>query len=79
MGKSDHPDQVLLTFGLTVRRQRESRNWSLDVLADKSGVSRTMLIGIEHGRRNPSLKVIVMIAEALGTTPSALLAGLDGS
>ena len=79
MRKSDQPDQVLLTFGLGVRRQRESRGWSLDVLADKSGVSRTMLIGIEHGRRNPSLKVILTIANALGVAPSALLAVLDAT
>ncbi|GAA2009231.1 helix-turn-helix transcriptional regulator [Catenulispora subtropica] len=67
------PDPMLLAFGLGVRRRREDMNWSLDVLADRSGLSRSMLIGVEHGRRNPSLKLIAALAQALNATMSDLV------
>lgn len=68
------PDPVLLAFGLGIRRRREARTWSLDVLADRSGLSRSMLIGVEHGRRNPSLKVIQALAMALEVHMAELVA-----
>lgn len=77
MRTDSQPDPVLLAFGLGVRRRREAAGWSLDVLADRSGLSRSMLIGIEHGRRNPSLKVVAAIASALGTTLSAVVGDAD--
>ena len=67
------PDPLLHAFGMEVRRRREALGWSFDVMAEQTGLSRTMLIGIEHGKRNPSLKVIVAIAGALGCAPGELL------
>ncbi|GAA1959386.1 helix-turn-helix transcriptional regulator [Catenulispora subtropica] len=73
------PDPMLLAFGLGVRRRRESRGWSLDVLADRSGLSRSMLIGVEHGRRNPSLKSVQALAVALGVKMAELVGEADAS
>lgn len=47
-----------------VRALRGERNWSLDVLSRKCGVSRSMLSEIERGRANPTLAVAVRIARA---------------
>lgn len=69
-----NPDPLLLAFGLEVRRRRDALGWSLDVLAGRTGLSRTMLIGIEHGRRNPSLKTLVAVANALEVSPAEMLA-----
>lgn len=71
------PDPVLLAFGLGVRRRREARGWSLDVLADHSGLSRSMIIGVEHGRRNPSLKLIQALSAALEVGMAELVGEAD--
>jgi len=53
-------------FGHKVRELREARGLSQEELAFKVGVHRTYLGGIERGERNPSLKNIDLIANALG-------------
>ncbi|TMR37399.1 helix-turn-helix transcriptional regulator [Actinomadura geliboluensis] len=47
---------------------------SLEALAEAAGISARMLIGIEHGRRNPSLLTILAIAEGLDLAPADLVA-----
>ena len=47
---------------------------TLDALAVASGVSRVMLVAIEHGRRNPGLRSIFELAAALGVPASELIA-----
>ena len=46
---------------------------SQEVLADKTGIHRTYIGGIERGERNPTLLMIHRIAEALGIPPAELL------
>ncbi len=53
-------------IGERVRRHRTARGWTLDELADRSGVSRRMLITIEHGGGNPSIATLLRISDALG-------------
>jgi transcriptional regulator with XRE-family HTH domain len=53
-------------IGERVRRHRTARSWTLDQLADRSGVSRRMLITIEHGDGNPSIGTLLRISDALG-------------
>jgi len=59
-------------FGHRVRELRETRGLSQEGLAFRAGVHRTYLGGIERGERNPALKNIAAIAEALGVTLSEL-------
>ena len=53
-------------FGKRLRGLRLARGLSQEALAFKAGVHRTYLGGIERGERNPSLRNISAIAEALG-------------
>jgi transcriptional regulator with XRE-family HTH domain len=53
-------------IGARVRQHRTGRGWTLDDLADRSGVSRRMLITIEHGDGNPSIATLLRISDALG-------------
>ena len=53
-------------IGARVRQHRTRRGWTLDELADRSGVSRRMLITIEHGEGNPSIATLLRISDALG-------------
>ena len=42
-------DSVARAIGGRVRQGRNSRGWTLDQLAGRSGVSRRMLVSIEQG------------------------------
>ena len=53
-------------IGERVRQHRTTRGWTLDELADRSGVSRRMVISIEHGEGNPSIATLLRISDALG-------------
>ena len=53
-------------IGARVRQHRTARGWTLDDLADRSGVSRRMVITIEHGEGNPSIATLLRISDALG-------------
>lgn len=50
----------------TVRALRATRGWSLDVLAARSGVSKGVLVALEHGHANPSLGTLIRVSEAFG-------------
>jgi transcriptional regulator with XRE-family HTH domain len=53
-------------IGERVRHHRTARGWTLDELADRSGVSRRMLVTIEHGEGNPSIATLLRVSDALG-------------
>ena len=53
-------------IGERVRRHRGDRGWTLDELAERSGVSRRLLVSIEHGEGNPSIATLLRISDALG-------------
>lgn len=61
------------TLGERVRAQRLARQWSLEALAEASGVSRSMLSEIERAAKVPTVLVLDRIATALGTTISRLV------
>jgi transcriptional regulator with XRE-family HTH domain len=64
--------QIEKEFGNRVRELRRKTGLSQEELAFKAGVHRTYLGGIERGERNPSLKNIAALAQALGVTLSDL-------
>ena len=66
-------------IGLTVRRLRLDHEFTLQALADESGVSKSYLGDIEKGRKNPTTDVLEAIAHALDVPPRRLLyhAALD--
>lgn len=45
---------------------------SQEIFADKCGLDRTYISGIERGGRNPTLEVIQVIAKGLDTDMSSL-------
>ncbi len=70
------PRDIAVRFGQRVRERRNAVGLSQEALADKCGLDRTYISGIERGRRNLSLRNIEIIAGALGTTISDLTEGL---
>lgn len=69
--------KILKNFGDVIRARRESLdNMSQEELADKAGMHRTYIGGIEQGRRNLGLLNIIKIAKALEIQPEDLFAAM---
>ena len=60
-------------LGANLRIERERRGWSQEELADRSGIHRTYISGVERGTRNPTLGIIEAIANGLGLPVARLL------
>lgn len=77
-GKPSHSaaeaaDALNRHLGTRVKELRTARGWSLEALANASGVSRSMLSQIERERANPTLAVTMRIAGAFGMRLGELL------
>ena len=59
--------------GGNIRRLRQAAGLTQEQLAFEASIDLTYVGGIERGRRNPSLLVMVRIAEALKVGPERLL------
>lgn len=67
-------DGILRELGARARALRIRRGWTLREAAERTGLSPRFLGQLESGRGNISVRRLLEVAEALGTTPSALLA-----
>jgi transcriptional regulator with XRE-family HTH domain len=76
MGISKRNEAAPKALGKRIRQLRQERGWSQERLADEAGMHRTYMWGIEQGVRNPSVRHLVRIAEALGISLSVLFEGL---
>jgi len=65
---------VVALFGKNVRALRERAALSQEELAFRAGMKRTYLSDLERGTRNPSIRALGRLAEALGVPPHRLLA-----
>ena len=60
-------------IGDRVRHERQYRRWTLDQLAEVSGVSRRALVNVEQGAANPSVGTLLRLSDALGVGLPALV------
>jgi len=76
----DHSQRapVLQHVSQNVRRLRNALDFSQTALAEKSGVSRRMLVAIEAGEKNVSLATLDRVAEALDVAFSDLIQAPEG-
>ena len=56
-----------------MKRLRNEKDWSQEELAERSGLHRTYISGVERGVRNPTLTVLEKIATALKVTLAELV------
>lgn len=61
-----------------VKARRKELDLSQEKLALDTDIDRTYISGIERALRNPSLTLIIRLAERLKTTPAALLSPPKG-
>lgn len=69
---SKRADAVAKALGRRIRLLRNGKGWSQEYLADEAGMHRTYLWGIEQGVRNPSIRHLSQIADALGVSVASL-------
>lgn len=58
-----------------IKAARKRLGLSQEDLADRAGIDRTYVSGIERQVRNPTITVVARFAEALETTAADLLDG----
>jgi transcriptional regulator with XRE-family HTH domain len=60
-------------LGVNVRHHRKLKGMSQEQLALDAGMERSYVSDLERGTRNPSVRVVGRLAEALGVEPDLLL------
>ena len=71
--KKDVSRSVSLEVVRLLRKERIRRELSLNQLAEKAGLSRSMVSYVERGMRNPTLQTLLRIANALNVDLSKLI------
>ena len=66
--------EIRRRLGRNVQRERSAKGWSQEELADRAGLHRTYISGVERGVRNPTVTVVEKIALALEVTTATLVA-----
>ncbi|MGC2375369.1 MAG: helix-turn-helix transcriptional regulator [Solirubrobacteraceae bacterium] len=65
------------TLGATVRRLREERGFSREVLAVAAGVTTGTLARLELGQSDPAWSSVEAVADALGLSLAELAAAVE--
>lgn len=66
-------DEIPLAVGRRVREARMARGLTLDQLAERSGVSRRMIINVEAGSSSASITTLLRLATALNVALADLV------
>jgi transcriptional regulator with XRE-family HTH domain len=66
------PRSIKSRFGFTLRKLRDERGYSQEELAERAGLHRNYVGGVERGERNVALENIVKLAKALSVSPRDL-------
>ena len=63
--------------GQVIRKVREQKKQSQELVSGFAGIGRTHLSAIERGERKPTLETFFKIADALGVKASVLMAEIE--
>ena len=70
---------VVKLLGENVRRYRKLRGMTQEQLALDAGMERSYVSDLERGTRNPTVRALGRLAEALRVDPNALLETGEGA
>lgn len=77
--KAERPKAVLKEYliglGRRVRDLRNKKGWTQEQLAESTRLTRVSIVGVEGGKQNVSMDVVIRLANSLGTSPQDLLSG----
>jgi len=63
-------DDITITIGHKMRKARKLRNITLKELAERTGISSSMLSQVERGLASPTIVSLVTVANALSLPPA---------
>jgi transcriptional regulator with XRE-family HTH domain len=66
-------DKLSATVGINIKKYRKMLNISQEELAERAGLHRTYIGGVERGERNITLDSLQVIAVALNVAPVELI------
>ncbi len=69
---------ILAALGAAIREHRVRAGLTQAELAQRAGIGRPHLNHIEGGRKNPTVVVLVHLAQGLGVSPGELLTPTPG-
>ncbi len=69
---------ILAALGAAIREHRVRAGLTQAELAQRAGIGRPHLNHIEGGRKNPTVVVLVHLAQGLGVSPGELLTPVPG-
>lgn len=70
-------DEDLSALGVRIRELRTQKGWSQEGFADRCGLDRTYVGGIERGERNVAVLNLLRIARTLEVPVSSLFLRID--
>jgi transcriptional regulator with XRE-family HTH domain len=68
----EHAEQAIAGLGVRLKQMRDARGWTLDELAERSGLSKAFLSRLEAGDRQPSIAAILTLAKAYNVSIASL-------
>ena len=68
------PEAISSQVARLLKEEREKQSISLNLLAQKAGLSRQTVAFIEQGLRNPTLNTFFRLASALNIEPEKIIA-----
>jgi transcriptional regulator with XRE-family HTH domain len=66
-------ERIYMNSGELIRKARENKGLNQTQLADKVGVSRSMISQLETGKAYPSIEILLSIASQLGINDQILM------
>jgi methanogenic corrinoid protein MtbC1/DNA-binding XRE family transcriptional regulator len=71
--RPEHPrallEEYLKQLGFMVRQLRNEAGWTQQQLAKATGLTRAYVVGVEGGKQNVTMDVVIRLANALGVAP----------
>jgi transcriptional regulator with XRE-family HTH domain len=71
-------EMALKTLGQRIREARKLNHWTQEHLADRAGIDRSYIGGVERGERNITFSVLCQICSALGSDVAGLTQNIPG-
>ena len=68
---------ICARFGKRIRVLRRKRGWTQVYLATHTGLGSVYISQLEHGKKEPGLRTIEILAMSFDMTPAQLLRGIE--
>jgi transcriptional regulator with XRE-family HTH domain len=68
---------ICVRFGRRIRSLRRKQGWTQVYLATHTGLGSVYISQLEHGKKEPGLRTIEILAMSFDMTPAQLLRGIE--